>query len=83
MLDLKSEICQIKNKQLQTEQNHRDELCKKNTQISQLEHKFRSEQQKRLEDSQNKQEIIIKLERDIEVTLQSQILENDSLKKLS
>jgi hypothetical protein len=41
--------------------------------MSQMEFKFKSEQQKRLEDSQSKENIIEQLEKDIEITLQSQI----------
>ena len=43
MLDLKSEICQMKNKQLHSDNKNREELNKKNTQITQLEQKFRNE----------------------------------------
>ena len=51
ILDLKAEVCQMKNKQLHCDQAHREELSKKNILLSQLEFKFKNEQQKRLEDS--------------------------------
>lgn len=73
VLDLKSELCALKNKQLQQEQKRRDEVSQKNLQISQLEMKFKAEQQRRLEDGEKKQKVIEELEKDIEITLQSQI----------
>jgi hypothetical protein len=36
-----------------------------------MDFKFKNEQQRRLEDSQNKEDIIQQLEKDIEITLQS------------
>lgn len=48
-----------------------------------MEFKFKAEQQKRLEDGEKKERIIQQLEKDIEITLQSQIRENENLKKLT
>ena len=52
----------------------------KNLMISQLEKKFKKEQEARLNDADTKQKIIDELEKDIEITLQSQIQENEKLK---
>ena len=45
--------------------------------------KFKAEQQRRLEDGEKKQKVIEELEKDIEITLQSQIQENEKLKALT
>ena len=43
MLDLKTEICTLKNKFLQQDQKRIQEVTSKNLQISQLEKKFKEE----------------------------------------
>jgi len=79
MLDLKAELCQLKSKNLHQGQLRIQEVTSKNLQIAQLERKIKEEQHLRQVDNESKQKVIDELERDIEVTLQSQIQENDKL----
>lgn len=81
LLDLKSELCTIKSEQLQKEQKRMKEISQKNLQISTLEFKLKEEQKSRQEDLQTKQQIIEQLEKDIEITLQSQIQEYEKLEQ--
>ena len=52
MLDLKTELVSLKNKSLQQDQKRIQEITSKNLQISQLEKKFKEEQQARVDDAE-------------------------------
>ena len=73
MLDLKSEVAVLKKKILETGREKSTEITQKNLQISKLERKLKEETEK-------KEATIHELEKDIEITLQSQIQENEKLK---
>ena len=66
MLDLKSEVAVLKKKLLEQGREKSTEMTQKNLQISMLERKLK-------EESEKKEAIVRELEKDIEITLQSQI----------
>lgn len=70
ILDLKTEICALKNKLLQVEQRRIEEANTKNIQISQLETKLNEEQRRRIEEMDEKERKIEDLEKDIESTIE-------------
>ena len=69
MLDLKTEICQLKSKLLKLDQGSNNEVTQKNIYIAQLERKIKAEEEMRKGDNTKNEKIIEELQNDIEVTL--------------
>ena len=71
ILDLKTEICSLKNKLLQVEQRRIEEANAKNLKLSQLEQKLNDQQRRQIEEMDEKEKKIEELEKDIESTIEA------------
>eukprot|EP00347_Sterkiella_histriomuscorum_P010960 403374280 len=80
VLDLKTEICNIKQKLLQAEQKRVEDINVKNMLIQKSETNLQEEQRRRIEEMDEKEKKIEELEKEIECTISQQMSENQDLR---
>ncbi len=77
---MKTEICQYKNRILQSEQRRIEEVNTNFIRINELEQKLNGEQRRRIEEMDEKERKIELLEGEIEHTIENQLRENQELR---